>query len=102
MKKPDRSSGNRKDAGQGSIKSDLEETKVGLGAERKKVGQRINCDRGEPKPIHDHSRLRPEIGGSLPGKDQVIGSNFDAKQDLGTVVVKGESRIDSNTNIDEL
>jgi hypothetical protein len=32
----------------------------------------------------------------------VIGSDFDAKQDLGTVVVEGEGRIDSNTNINEL
>ncbi len=75
---------------------------MGLGAEGEEIGQRVHGDRGEPKPIHDHSGSRPEIGGSLPGKDQVIGSNFDAKQDLGTVVVKGESRIDSNTNIDEL
>jgi hypothetical protein len=69
VKKPDRSSGNRKDAGQGSIESDLEETKVGLGTERKKVGQRIHCDRGEPKTIHDHSRLCEEVGGSFPGED---------------------------------
>jgi hypothetical protein len=42
---------------------------VGLGAERKEVGQRIHCNRGEPKPIHDHSRSRAEVGGSLPGED---------------------------------
>jgi hypothetical protein len=69
VKKSDRSSGNREDAGQGSIESDLEEAKVGLGVERKEVGQRIHCNRGEPKPIHDHSRSRAEVGGSLPGED---------------------------------
>jgi hypothetical protein len=80
----------------------LEEAKVGLGAEGEEVGQRIDGNRGKPKPIHDHSGSCPEVGGSLPGKDQVIGSDFDAKQDLGTVVVEGEGRIDSNTNINEL
>ena len=49
----------------------------------------MHGDRRKPKPIHNHSGLRPEIGGSLPGKDQVIGSDFDADEDFRAVVVKG-------------
>jgi hypothetical protein len=32
----------------------------------------------------------------------MIGSDLDAEQDLGTMIVKGEGRIDSDTNINEL
>ncbi len=46
--------------GQGSIENDLAEAEVGLGAESKEVGQDIHCNRGKPKPIHDHSRSRAE------------------------------------------
>jgi hypothetical protein len=77
VKKPDRSSGNRKDVGQGIIEIDLEETKVGLDEERKEVGQRINCNRGDPNPIHDHNRLRVEVGGIVPDEDEMIGNHLD-------------------------
>ncbi len=46
----------------------LTETKVGLDAERMEVGQRINCNRGDPNPIHDHSRLRVDCWGQRPGR----------------------------------
>ena len=46
----------------------LTETKVGLDAERMEVGQRINCNRGDPNPIHDHSRLSVDCWGQRPGQ----------------------------------
>ena len=69
MKETDGSRGDREDARQGSIKSNLEETKVRFSTERKEVGQCMHCNRREPKTVQYHSRTRAEVGGSLPGED---------------------------------
>jgi hypothetical protein len=62
----------------------------------------MDRDRGDPKTVQYHDRVRSEVWGGFWRKEEMVSGHLDESNYLGAVVVVCEGGVDGDPNADEL